>query len=297
MEKHKKKVILFIGIILVFIAFIAIVLSLFLKNQDSEEPTNPNTSEEEKFNISIVPLNDYNEFFTVNQIINQYYLSLTGSNKQTIYNLLDEDFKNQEGITLNNLDSKINRNYQSTSYTSLEIYYNPDSVITYYFVNGFLENENLSDDSFQYTKNVKYLVIVNKKTYAYSITPINTDESILNYANRYHLVRKNLELNHYSVVNTSEENVLKTYLNTFKNLLFLDNEVAYNMLSKDTSAKYSSKNDFKNQMLDIYDFIDASIFSYSKKENNNQKLYYIIDDNSNKITIYENKVMDFKISY
>ena len=76
-----------------------------------------------------------------------------------------------------------------------------------------------------------------------------------------------------------------------------DNKRAYLMLDDNTRKKYSSNDDFKNQMMDIYNKLSTNIFGFSFKEVNGERVYNIVDDKQNKITIYEKNTMNYRIGY
>lgn len=295
MEEHQKKVITIIAGVLIVIVILVLVLNHFVKDKDDKKTSTPTVTT--KFNTEIKALNDYNEFFTVNQIINNYYLSLAGGNLETVYAYLDEEYITKNNITLSNLKNKIKMDYNNVGYTSTEIYYNANSDITYYFINGYLEDNNLDDDSVNYYKDLKYLIIADKKSNKFTVTPLESNSSILNIATNYVLKEVKVKNNLYRIYNTTEERVLQTYLSTFASLLFLDNARAYDMLSDETKRKYTSYSDFKEQVNEIYEAIETKIFSYAKSEETTGRVYRIIDENEKRYTIYESKVMSFKIAY
>lgn len=300
MNKYQKKVLIIVFAILALISVIAIIWSLFIKNGSQsgqiDNPTNPNnTTNLLKKDISL--LEDYNEFFTVSNIINDYYDCLISKNVKDILNLLDDDYKKEMGVQSNNVLNILGSNYHTVTYTPMEIYYNKGSIITYYFVNGYMEDVSLDDESSVYSDNINFLVIVNKQTRKYAITPLKNNINIESYAKNYELEEKELNYNYYKTVNTSLESVLITYLNVFRDLLFLDNERAYQMLDENTKKNYESYQDFSLQKDNIYEYIPSNIFGYSVTENGTQKIYKITDENKNEIIIYEDEIMNFHISY
>lgn len=299
MDQYQKKVLIIVFSILIFIAFVAVIWSLFISddaNPPITPPEEPGGSENE-FTTDIIALNDYDEFFTVSRIINNYYEDVVSRNTRQVLDLLDVDYKAQMGIQANNVFQIIESDYHSVTYTPMEVYYNAESVVTYYFVSGYLEDVDITDDSSRYYDPVNFLVIVNKNTKHYSITPLSNSLNISNYALEYELVLKDLENNTYEDVRTAEESILITYLNVFRDLLYLDNERAYQMLSDDTKELYFDSSDFLEHQEEIYNYVPSTVFGYSKEEEGEQVIYTIVDEHQNQFVIYENKVMDFQISY
>ena len=303
MNQYQKKVLFIVFTIIAIIAIIAVVWSLFISDNEpspgGEEPgnSNPPGNTEDAFSTSITALNDYDEFFTVSSIINDYYEAVASKDVGTVLDLLDVDYQTQMGIAANNVFQMIKSDYHSATYTPMQIYYNADSVVTYYFVNGYLEDVDITDDRSIYYDQVNFLAIVNKNTRHYAIVPLADNLDIEDYAKSYQLVQKDLEFNTYRVVNTTEESVLITYLNVFRDLLFLDNERAYQMLSDNTKKLYNNWQDFYQYQEEMYDYIPSTVFGFSKKEENGVIIYQITDAQQNLFEIYENKVMDFQISY
>ena len=304
MNQYQKKVLFIVFSILIFIAIVAVVWSLFINNesdpgdnpQDPSNPTEPGNNEG-VFRTEISALNDYNEFFTVSKIINNYYLDITSSNKENVLALLDEDYKKEMGIQVNNVFDIIRSDYTSVTFTPMEIYYNADSIVTYYFVNGYIEDVDFIENSSLYDDSINFLVILNKNTRHYVIVPLHDNIDIEEYAMDYELVEKELAYNTYSDVKTTTETVLITYLNVFRDLLFLDNDRAYNMLRDNTKKQYSNKQDFYLHQQDIYDYVPSSVFGYSQTKENDLVVYRIHDDERNEFVIYEKKIMNFQISY
>ena len=301
MDKAQKKVLIMVFAILLLIAVIAVIWSLLLKDENQEgsagEGDVPSDVLDNAFLTEISILDDYNEFFTVSKIINDYYLSLIERDTSTFLRLLDVDYQREMGIQSNNVFQIIPSNYHSVTYTPTRIYYNADSVVTYYFVGGYLEDVDITDDSSIYEDSIYYLVIVNKNTKHYAIRPLDQNIELEEYANSYHLVEKELEYNTYREIRTSEEKVLVTYLNIFRDLLYLDNEKAYQMLYEDIKEQYSSQTDFYNHKEEIYNTVPSNVVGYSKDENDELTVYRIFDSSQNEVIIYENHIMDFQISY
>ena len=300
-NKAQRKVILIIFAILICIAIIAIIWSLFISNEENSvnvkpEQPEPIPGDMQNFNTDISYLDNYNEFFTVSRIINDYYLEIVSQNTENVLNLLDEDYKREMGIQANNVFNIVKSNYTSVSYMPMKIYYNADSVVTYYFVNGYAEDVNFTENKSLYYNSVNFLIILNKNTKHYSVIPLDDDLDIEKYAENYELVEKKLEYNTYTEVETTEEMVLISYLNVFRDLLFLDNERAYQMLSKETKLLYNGIQNFYEHQQEIYDYIPSNIIGYAK-EDNELVSYHILDSQQKKITIYEYHIMDFQISY
>lgn len=299
MEEHKKRVLVLIGIILVIISLIAIILSMLFKDEKENNPSTPgNNPNSYIISKEIEELKDEDTFFTLQNSINSYYNLLSNKNTNELLKILDNDYKNSKNINNGNIYNVINADYETVSYIAKSIYYNPNSSITYYFINGYLTNLTMMEDDYDYYKNVNFLIIVDEKTKYYNLLPLDNNIDIERFARTYNITKKDITsekiLSSYTM---SEKNKLVVYLTEFLDLMVYDNERAYNMLDDETKKRYSSREDFENQLMDIYNKLSTSVFGFSVKEIDGEKVYSILDDNQNKITIYEKNIMNYKISF
>ncbi len=294
----KKKVLIIIGIILGSIAILALVLGFSLKNRDdrknnNSETNNPSTT----FNKTISRLDNESEFFTMQKVINDFYTLMVNKDREGLFKILDEEYKNENKITESNVISKFANNYSTTSYIAKEIYYNKDSNITYYFINGYFVNYGMMEEDGEYLSNVNYLVIVSNGGYV--IKPIPDNINIGNYARSYKLEEIKIDNGEkIERVNLDLEDKLLLYLSEFYNNIMLnDSNKAYNMLDNKTKKKYPTITDFQNNYGEIWNKYTATIFSYAKQEYKNYTVYNIVDNNQNKVTITEYNIMDYKIAF
>lgn len=298
MEEHKKKMLIFIGIILIIIAIIAVLLGIIFKDeQDKKTSTEPN-GVQDVISKEIEELKDESLFFALQNSINNYYSMLANKNTNSLLDILDDDFKKEKQINNSNIYNIINSDYETVSYIAKSIYYNPNSSISYYFINGYLTNMTMMEDEFQYYPSVNFLIVVDNKSRYFVIKPLESNLNIETFAKSYDIKSKNIKsetlLSSYTI---SEKNKLIVYITEFINLMVYDNKRAYLMLDDNTRKKYSSNDDFKNQMMDIYNKLSTNIFGFSFKDVNGERVYNIVDDKQNKITIYEKNTMNYRIGY
>lgn len=298
MEEHKKKMLIFIGIILIIIAIIAVLLGIIFKDeQDRKTSTEPN-GVQDVISKEIEELKDESLFFVLQNSINNYYSMLANKNTNSLLDILDDDFKKEKQINNSNIYNIINSDYETVSYIAKSIYYNPNSSISYYFINGYLTNMTMMEDEFQYYPSVNFLIVVDNKSRYFVIKPLESNLNVETFAKSYDIKSKNIKsetlLSSYTI---SEKNKLIVYITEFINLMVYDNKRAYLMLDDNTRKKYSSNDDFKNQMMDIYNKLSTNIFGFSFKDVNGERVYNIVDDKQNKITIYEKNTMNYRIGY
>ena len=77
-----------------------------------------------------------------------------------------------------------------------------------------------------------------------------------------------------------------------------DNILAYSMLhDKTKKEEFKNINELINRKEELYNYYTSKIYAYNKEEKDRYTLYNIIDDNQNKIQIYEYHIMDYKIAF
>lgn len=297
MKKNKKiVVIVIIFIILLCISFFAIYLSMKEDKSNIENPPVKEEQEEVKnINKEIMVLQDERMLFTLENIVNNYYDEILGSNKE-VYNVLEEKYKLENNINENNVLDKIGLDLNSATFVLENVYYNNDPTIIYYFINGYLYTQEHEEAEVIYNPNVNYLIIV--KNNQYVIRPLESNIVLENIANSYNI--QDVSINSSSRLSYSkldETNKLSYYINQFINLLYLDNQKAYSMLTDETKLKYLNYEDFYNQRESIYNSFSARIFAFAVKEEENYKIYSIHDMNQKSIKVIEYKPKDFKIGY
>lgn len=300
MEEHKKKILILVGAIMIVIILLAIILGIVFQEDNKSKPSTDHGNVENKNIISkeIEELKSDELFFALQNTINSYYNMLANKKTDNLLKILDEDFKKEKHITNSNLYSIINSEYETVSFIAKSIYYNPNSSITYYFVNGYLTNLTMMEDDYQYYPNINFLIVVDEKTNYCCIKPLDNSINVSDYSKSYNIKEKKITSEYLlSSYTMSEKNKLSVYITEFLDLMVYDNNRAYNMLDEITKKKYQNRMDFENNLLDIYNNISTIIFGYSVKENNGEKVYSITDDYQNKITIYEKNTMNYKISY
>ena len=300
-NKAQRKVLIIIGIILVLIAISAYILSLFIK-EDSSDPDTPSVEPEpnesaDTFQDRIVRLEDESLFFSVQKVINDYYNSIFEEDTRTLLSVLDPLYKEDNQIIGNNIYAIIGSDYGITNYVAKEIYYNPDSSVTYYFVSGNLTSNSIMGDEYEFLEDVCFLIIVDESNSNYILRPIDTSD-LFSYAEDYNMVEREVESGATFVeVEVTEANKLSNYLAIFINFLIDNPEEAYNLLDNETKNNYQNYSDFLSQVVDLYQNLSSKVFSYSSEEEDDRVVYEVVDDNQNKITIYEYHIMDFQISY
>ena len=300
-NKAQRKVLIIIGIILIIIAILAYVLSLFIDNENNETGNNgtnntpPTTSNVDEVTTDFTLLENESVFFGLSDIINHYLDSIMVRDTDELMTMLDEEYINEFNITTSNLYNYINQNYANAAYTPKEIYYNPNSDVTYYFIDGYVMNYTVSATSF--TSHVKFLVIVDESTNRYVLRPIEAD-NLEDYIDSYNIKVRELTTGNALATRTiSEEEKITTYLSEFMNFLISEPNEAYELLTDSKKREFDSIANFESQVPDIYEALSSTVFSYAMSEEEDRTVYSVKDNNQNSITIYEYGIMNYQISF
>lgn len=296
--KQKKKVIIIIIILLIIFTVTVLLLVNNSDDDNNETPgtnTNTNIDNSSIEDVRINTLEDEDRFFTLQRIINNYYDIIRSNDAERLYNVLVENYIYNNNITVNNVLSVLDNSYEDTSYIAKDIQYIEGENITYYIINGYLLNQIIVTEELQYNSDVNFMVIIKNNTYA--IYPLQ-DVDINEFLERYDF--KNDEninaTNTYTNVFVVVENKLTTYINEFLTLMFVDSQRAYNMLSDESKDLYGSLDNFNQRLYNIYQSISPVVFSYYVNELDDCVEYDIIDNNTNRITIYEYNTMNYSIN-
>ena len=296
--KQKKKVIIIIIVLLIIFTVTVLLLVNNSDDDNNETPgtnTNTNIDNSSIEDIRINTLEDEDSFFTLQRIINNYYDIIRSNDAERLYNVLVENYIYNNNITLNNVLSILDNSYEDTSYIAKDIQYIEGENITYYIINGYLLNQIIVTEELQYNSDVNFMVIIKNNTYA--IYPLQ-DVDINEFLERYDFKNdENINFaNTYTNVFVVVENKLTTYINEFLTLMFVDSQRAYNMLSDESKDLYGSLDNFNQRLYNIYQSISPVVFSYYVNELDDYVEYDIIDNNTNRITIYEYNTMNYSIN-
>ena len=294
MKQNKKAVIVIIIVLMIF----TIIVLLLTNNTNNNENLNDNNINSDNTSIAHIKINTLENdtiFFTLQRIINDYYDILKENDANKLYNILAQNYIYNNNINKNNILNVLENEYEDTSYIAKNIQYIEGEHITYYLINGYLLNQIIITEELQYENNVNYMIITKDNTYAiYPLHEISIDEFLEEYD------FKNNEFvnstNTYTNINILEENKLTTYINEFLTLMFVDTNKAYNMLSDESINLYKTLDNFNQRLYNIYQSISPVVFSYSTTETDEYTEYNIIDNNSNRITIYEYNTMNYRIN-
>ena len=239
------------------------------------------TQQQKKFiGVSVLLLG----FIIITIMLNSIEKSIKST--QLIKDLEDQNKFLEIQLVINNQFEE----FEGPSFMSRKIKYAEEGINTVYFVNGY--KTTIKETGIDYEENVNYLVVSNGIYYDIDeISEPDIDKFAKEYLDKYEII--NLEVSDENVIPSidyDESAILKFYIANFSELVKVDPQKAYALLSDNEKKTYTSYEDLKNSF-DLN--IDTDIESFNKKGNT----YTIRDYNENIITIKENKLLDYTIEF
>jgi len=124
------------------------------------------------------------------------------------------------------------------------------------------------------------------------------DKDILNDTIEDYTYLKNYSSNEYVPVYVTEEDMIKKYLNDYKNNMLNDVEVAYNSLNKEYRDKrFGSLDKYKeyvNNSISISTY-SMEVDKYSVSSMSGDKVFNIYDKSGNQYIIREKSIMNYEV--
>lgn len=268
-------------------------------NNTINNTVNNTTSNESSNQISFGVVNDYQIYFNINSIINKYYMEITNGNYKQVLGMLDDYYIKSNNITGSNITNFITTGYQNITFYSKSMYMKSNKKLAYYFVDGEEQLYSFTEQKLTEKEHVTYLVTVDKVNDTFGIMPIAT-KTLADYARNYTISSKKEitanAYNSYFIDSISDEIICSYYINYFKTMLYLNSEKAYNMLDSDYKNTFIDYEDFVNNLQSIYEKLNTKIMNYAIKGDNGKRIYSTISENSARIRMTENSILNFKIS-
>jgi len=211
-----KKVKIIIILLIVLLLILAGVLFVKLTKEKEQKEWLTNVDEDMSIDVEekIIPVRRYEEFFTIEKLMSNYYLYLRMGNQEAVYNILTDNYKAAKKVTSSNAieiakgDSNV-----GDSFRAREMYYKDDLTKPIYLVYGIIENNYVQG------KECYALVAVDNETSSFAIEPLSKIEY-----ESYKTEKKELDgidkieqkkFNKYASVTTNDDEILNRYFNTW----------------------------------------------------------------------------------
>ena len=270
--KNKKIIIIAIVVILG-----ALIIYALLTRPDGERVLDKDKEE-------LITVTNYNEYLSINKLINDYLLNLSLDNEDAV-----------KGITGNDVlitNSKEKDTYYLEKLQYVELTYN-----VYYYLSGRKMIYDYDTTKMTELQNDCYLINVYKPNNTYKITKINDVNSYYNDNDLFDkVVIISNKYNDYSIYETSynDEIIYNNYINYFKDLLFVNYSDAYNLLDVSYENKVGSLDNFNTLRESLYKELNNIVKYYNIIGDTPNRTYTIILYNGTKLTITEKGIMNVK---
>lgn len=239
MEKVKKWIIILVIFIIILIATLLIIFKVYpnlLGALDKNELTQPDISVD--IEKSIVPVKDYNTFFSIEKNLQNYCLYLKIGNSKALHDILSQEYMTKQQITQENITNYLPK-IEDDDYEFIlkQLYVNDsESNQTYYAYGEVLQNKG-KDQHY-------YVVYTDQVTLSIQIEPITKQE----FENRITESKNNEEreiarneYNKYTQITVTKEDVAQKYFKTYIYQALHEIEEAYASLEEEyKNAKYTN---------------------------------------------------------
>lgn len=295
-----KKLIILIGILIIILIILFISLKYLNKKEEYIEISKENNPELYTV-LDIQNVDNEDEFFKVNNCVNEFFLAENEKDNKKIFSMLDEAYKNKNKISTENVLEKIQiLNGEFCNFFAKTINFREISFQQkyQYFVYGeIFENEYKNKNEVYLIVNVDYInncfsiqfeneFNINEERYTKIIEELkkqNTGESIKVADINSEEIKLN-EYNEFSNVSFDNPWILEKYLDYYTVMAVYLPEYSYNELLDEEyrKAKFENLEEYKTYIQNNKNIIlNTSIANYSISEKEDYTEYFICDNNNN----------------
>lgn len=310
MKKLKKLIFAFIIIIIIILIALLIlnkdidkdnnyiINNNILNNNENQEndltyDTSANGGNQPIKDSNIKAVTNYTKFYTVSNCVQEYLDNANNKNKEVIYNILNDDYINENGIDAKNVLNYTDKLTKSYNFTALKMNVLEGINTDVYSVYGKI----LEEDETGIGEDIFFIVNICKKNMTFSITPLNNSVMSINnikIKNNDTEIAKNDD-NVFSYHRIKEEEIIKKYLAYFKKCMLYNQDEAYNLVNSEyINKRFGNKDEFKKYIEENKFYIYRAILSKYAIDSEN-KIYTAIDNYGNHYIFKETAVMQYTV--
>lgn len=267
-------------VILVCIIPLAIVLILNIKSNSDK----------------LVHVNEYNNFFSVTNYINEYINNTSSENPSEIIELLDKTYILDNNIDYNNIFEKIDVYPIGSSISINNMEYVEIKENYIYYVVGEVYQNNF--DGRIDIGEFKCIIQVDFKTLSFSVYPLKKE----NYKNIIDKIKNiNIENNNYNKISNSDgitkEQICALYLSDYLDKIDNNLDTSYNLLSDKMKKQkeFSTLDSYKNYINNNINKMSTSADKCLMEKIKDNRVYSVIDKNENMFIFDEEYIMNYKV--
>lgn len=212
--------------------------------------------------------------------------------KRIIYNLLSENYINNNNITLNNLYKFIDNIEEKQIYNVLDIKKVKNQDSNQYIIYGFLQNIENKFVGYKYI-----IVNLDEANNCFSIEPINKKYDNIKEINVGNVkIEKNVN-NHMPKVKVTSESMANEYFQLLKRIMLSNPEEAYKILDKEYREKrFKNSENFKKYIKENKeDILKMTLSKYLVNVKDDYKEYICQDSYKNTYTFNVTSVIDYSV--
>lgn len=294
MSDNKVKIFIYLFILAIFAGIAWIVLVFMNQPEEPNELHTPITND-----YSFSEIYEIDEYQTIYNCVKNYY-DIRNSNSSHLVDLLWETYKDKNNISVGNVNSFVEKKYESFNYIIENVQKYSNAYFSMYYVIGNYSMESL-EESIEEIQ-VKDLVIQDVANNTYAILPVlNLNSSFQEIITMYQLdsYSKSIPSNDFnSIVNgtMSEFNEAMLYFSDFITRLNDQCFSAYSLIGDNSKSIYSNIESFQ-KVCSAYQtkYVSPTITSYKTSEENGEKHITITDNYSNRYIFNISSVKKYKV--
>ena len=322
---RKDKIIKTLIIILIVVICIILILCYLLSNKNAFIPEEKRATgtydgtydKKNEISDSLEEVKVRNVYYTIKAIINKYFsyiqqynsdvihtklegdIQVTAEEKEANFDIL-QDLYDQEYITQNNITEEYLKN-------NLEIYKDIEDIDIYkmYFqdinedMTIFVTDISLLKEHRELSKK-RIVTKVDKSNNTFSIIPEGNEYEDVNMGGKIDIsdakIQKNI-YNGYTLENIDDVQIIKDFLEKYRNMILYDKKQAYNLFDEEYKKKRFGDYENFSKYVDnnLQDIAKLSFTQYLVNNYDGYKEYVCKDEYENLYIFHETAVMDFTL--
>ena len=287
MNKIGKEDVYKLGIVMIIFLIIVVIFSVYIYKKEKKD----DLIIEENNTFTIV--NNYNIFFFVNKNINNFINNTIENNTEAILNVLDTSYKQEKNINRTTLLNSIKFYNQNDIYQAeLTKYLSINDKVEVYYTEGKIVNEGYEKTTIVQEK-AYYLLFVDYENMTMSLSILNSpldEKSFIKTKNKEKEIFFNNDNKIRQIDVIDYTSICSMYISDFIWKVYNELETAYSLITN-----FSSLENFKAYIFE--NNITSEIKSCNQSVNEDEKrVYQIVDINNNKNTFTEEKILDYRVS-
>lgn len=298
---QKQMKIIIIAIIVVIIIIVAILISIsklksFSSNEGIKDDGKANL---EVSNTAYLVVNQRLYFTVRDDILQKYLKAVEKKESEVVYDMLSEAYKNDNGITVNNIIQK-SSSYKIPKAFPVHIYQKELEEFTVFYIDTIIQNsEVVNSTELKVTRQEEfYKIIIDTENNAFAIEKIDKEKYNTGIKST-ETIEKKIQQNTNNIVkytNVTEKSLVNEYMLNYGNILENDPQRAYEMLSED----------YKNARFKEYEQFEKfakqgiangmSLVTYNKQYSEDGSVEYVCkNEYGNTITFKETAIMEYTV--